>query len=363
MTRIFKLLALLVVVGSCCSICTFTGDLPFQNTTSPTLVQSPQNPLLITPGISPTEEQASITPVVIPSDAVLFPSVLSSQTYDVTQTVYLINDGPGTASHIVFTVALISTFLPYQTVNSMQITPVDFLSETDQYGNHFARYEFFNLAGGDQIEIHISYEITVNALSYSLDNCQGQNISELTSPERYLESDSYEIMSLAQQISIGSNNPSEQSHSFYDYVGNEFKAWVYHADDMGALYAAQNLTGDCTEFSDLFIALNRAAGIPAQFLEGVVCCTENGYDPSENKHDWAKVYLPGIGWVPVDPTFGRDPSSRNQYFASLPADHIIITQGRNLDQLMGYHYYAYQFWWNGESTNVSNEEEWSILKK
>jgi transglutaminase-like putative cysteine protease len=350
MFRHLKFSLLLFVVLGLSSLCTMSTYVPLLeealNTSAPSV-----------PDLSP---QATSTPTF--QTAGLLPGQ-SSKTYDVIQTVHLKNEGAGTASHIAFTVALISNIFPYQVVISTQITPGDYTIDTDRYENQYAKFDFYDLPPGDQIEIQISYVVAVNPLSYSLESCSGPMFDEYTNPERYLESDAYEIMSLARDLSQGKNNPCEQARAFYDYVGDEFIEWTYHSQDLGALYAAQNLSGDCTEFSDLFIALNRAADIPAQFLEGVVCCTENGYDPSENKHDWTEVYLPETGWVPADPTFGRSLDNRDKYFASIPADHIIVTRGRNLDALLGYHYYAYQFWWDESETNVSNDEEWSILER
>lgn len=74
------------------------------------------------------------------------------------------------------------------------------------------------------------------------------------------------------------------------------------------------------------IALCRVAGIPARFVEGVIYKpgTTQQIDP---RHDWLEVYLPGIGWVPVDPTWGRFKDKRDQYFAGADSQQIIVTTG------------------------------------
>jgi hypothetical protein len=63
----------------------------------------------------------------------------------------------------------------------------------------------------------------------------------------------------------------------------------------------------------------------------------------------------------MDPTWGRFLGNRELYFAAMTPDHIILTRGRNLDYLNGYHYYAYQYWWDSEATTIRSEEIWSIL--
>jgi len=72
--------------------------------------------------------------------------------------------------------------------------------------------------------------------------------------------------------------------------------------------------GDCGNFSAVFTALCRNAGIPARpitgFMEGV-----------DAWHVWAEFYVPGSGWVPVDPSFADalDPDGLDAvYFGVIP---------------------------------------------
>lgn len=89
------------------------------------------------------------------------------------------------------------------------------------------------------------------------------------------------------------------------------------------MYAYLTKVGDCTEYSNLFVALARAAGIPAKVIAG------NGYstlytvagtaaDFSATRHAWAIFYLPGYGWVPVD---GVWPTGKGS-FAKADYSHI-----------------------------------------
>lgn len=59
--------------------------------------------------------------------------------------------------------------------------------------------------------------------------------------------------------------------------------------------------GKCTDISSVYVALARAAGVPAREIFGL----RLGKKPEENitayQHCWAEFYLPGYGWVPVDP--------------------------------------------------------------
>jgi transglutaminase-like putative cysteine protease len=65
----------------------------------------------------------------------------------------------------------------------------------------------------------------------------------------------------------------------------------------GAKLAFENEYGECGDYSALFVALCRAAGIPARPVVGRWATSE-----AIDWHVWAEFHLPGYGWVPVDPT-------------------------------------------------------------
>ncbi len=59
--------------------------------------------------------------------------------------------------------------------------------------------------------------------------------------------------------------------------------------------------GKCTDIHSVFIALCRAAGIPAREVFGIRQGKKSGQDITTWQHCWAEFYLPGYDWVPVDP--------------------------------------------------------------
>jgi tetratricopeptide (TPR) repeat protein len=56
---------------------------------------------------------------------------------------------------------------------------------------------------------------------------------------------------------------------------------------------------ECRGYTVLFVALCRAAGVPARPVWGVALLPGN--KPDYASHNWAEVYVAGVGWVPVDP--------------------------------------------------------------
>jgi transglutaminase-like putative cysteine protease len=59
--------------------------------------------------------------------------------------------------------------------------------------------------------------------------------------------------------------------------------------------------GKCADIHSVYVALARAAGVPAREVFGIRLGRDNGQDVSSWQHCWAEFYLPGYGWVVVDP--------------------------------------------------------------
>jgi len=175
-----------------------------------------------------------------------------------------------------------------------------------------------------------------------------------------VESDHEQIQALADELAQDQTNPCQTLEALYDYVREHITYTRYEAGDRGAVLALEHGTGDCTEFADALLALSRAAGIPGRFLEGVTYREGRSTDLGQTKHDWLEAYLPGQGWVPLDPTWGRFPERRDAYFARMSPDHIVVTVGRNLSTLGGYHYFHYT--WSGQDVDLSHEEHWTLSR-
>lgn len=299
------------------------------------------------------------TATATPSPYPAGPAILSQADYTVVETIRLTNAGPGVAERLTLWAARIRTLAPYQEVLDARAQPSDFELVEDEYGNQYAQFEFHDVAAGDSVETILTYRVRVWQLSYDLSVCQqGQMLDGFLGAETHVEVEDPSIQALAHQLSSGSKNRCQTLRALYDYVGDNVTYTSYEAGDRGAVWALEHGAGDCTEFSDALLALSRAARIPARFLEGVTYRAGAGSDLGETKHDWLEAYLPGHGWVPLDPTWGRFPDKRDACFARISPDHIIVTRGRNLSTLGGYHYFYYN--WLGQEVDVSHQESWEL---
>ena len=111
--------------------------------------------------------------------------------------------------------------------------------------------------------------------------------------------------------------------------------------DRGAVSALKIKKGDCSEYSDLFVALCRAKDIPARVVTGVSVQS----DTKTAKHNWAEVYLKNYGWVPFDPSKGdvRFTALKERLFKTLEPTYIYFSHIRNDDILDGFHYCKFTY--------------------
>ena len=291
--------------------------------------------------------------------------VASQRTCTVRQFWSLTNHGPNQLTKVELWIALIQDLPPYQTVLSRTTSPPTLSEVTDRNGNRYAKFTWRNVRPGQRIEVELEYEVEVNELRFDLSSCKSTTIPEevrqFLSPERYIESNAPQIKNLAQALVKECSSPCEVLRTIYDYVTENIEYTGYIPETRGALRTLEDGGGDCTEFACLLVALCQAAGLPARFVEGIADV------PGDEKHNWAEVYLGGVGWVPVDPTWGRFPSDRERYFAAMPSDHIILTRGINPCLPTMHHcegrlrYWYYEYSWEGKEPRISVSEDWDWI--
>ncbi|UCF81491.1 MAG: transglutaminase domain-containing protein [Acidobacteriota bacterium] len=129
-------------------------------------------------------------------------------------------------------------------------------------------------------------------------------------------------------------SPLARARAIYDYVVDnmeykkEGEGWG-HGD---ALWACTKRYGNCTDFHALFTSLARAEGIPTRFEIGFPIPENQASGKISTYHCWVQVFLPGVGWFPVDASEAwKHKKRRTLYFGTQPADRILFTTGRDLE--------------------------------
>lgn len=61
-------------------------------------------------------------------------------------------------------------------------------------------------------------------------------------------------------------------------------------------------SGVCQDFAHLMLQILRTLKIPSRYVSGYICPNKNGMRGEGATHAWVEAYIPGTGWVGLDPT-------------------------------------------------------------
>lgn len=116
-----------------------------------------------------------------------------------------------------------------------------------------------------------------------------------------VQCDDERIRSLAREIVGTETDPLEQARRLQGWVFDNLRQSMA-SNASSALDVLHKKAGDCTELTLLFVALARAAGLPAREVGGVMYAEEE--IPMFGWHAWAEIH-DGHQWVSVDPTWNQ----------------------------------------------------------
>lgn len=159
--------------------------------------------------------------------------------------------------------------------------------------------------------------------------------------EQYIEADDEAIQKKAQELQKTNNLKTVEN--IYKFVKKEIKSSDYNPKDVGAKQALIDKKGDCTEYTDLFVALCRACSIPAKHILGYISGPVN-----VPQHSWAEVYLDELGWTQFEITPGNDAK-----FEEVTRGYIPMTETRKDKNLNNGYYYLY-YWWGDNAPTIKN---------
>lgn len=156
-------------------------------------------------------------------------------------------------------------------------------------------------------------------------------------PGEYLDSERLvptdeSFRAIADEVLKGKKGDLVRARALYDHTIDRMRYMKYGSGwGMGdAAYACDSRTGNCTDFHAYFIAMARAAGIPARFAIGAAIPSERDDSGIDGYHCWAEFYAEGKWW-PVDISEAdKYTSLSTYYFGHHPANRIELSRGRDL---------------------------------
>ncbi len=229
---------------------------------------------------------------------------------------------------------------------------------TDDYGNRILHYLDHNVPAGDVVAHGWIAEVEIS--SFVSPPLGGPEVGGLAPDCRKVflqDGENYQITSeavggLARTLAADSPHDGETVRRIYDHM---IKNVRYVRDDVWdpAPVVLERRSGSCSEYNYAFLALCRAAGIPARYTGGIILSSRaiTKYDATLTEdavfHRWSEAFLPGRGWTPVDCSRGSSEVRRfgnpDNYFGRLPAGALQCMRGDGLGNApLGWDYISNQ---------------------
>lgn len=219
----------------------------------------------------------------------------------------------------------------YQDVIFQHLEPQPLNVTVDDDGNYLAWYR---LGRGQKLDVKVAGSAKLYTTSKVKNPALEASLrKKYTRADKYWEKDHPQIQTkLTEVLTSEAKNDSEKVRLIYHYVVSFLKYDSGRIKDnierFGAVTALNNPTeAVCMEFTDLFIALTRAAGIPARELDGFAYSANPTLRPlsltKDILHAWPEYWDDKRGWVMVDPTW-ENTTGGVDYFNKLDLNHFVF---------------------------------------
>lgn len=286
---------------------------------------------------------------------------------------HLVNNyGPGVLINLDIYMAIPESS-PHQTITQTPIfTPENYDVDIDKWGQKLAHIHRNTVKPGETVSL--SYKVTVDIFDYQF-VFRPEIIGSLKDipkeiKEQYLIDDvkfalGSPTIQNAVKTAIGDEtNPYWIMRKIFRYVIDHIDYELAGGWNI-APAVLESGKGSCSEYSFAFIAMCRAAGLPARFSGAI---TQRGDLASEDDtfHRWCEVYLPGVGWLPVDPSGGdsKSPVGQANAIGHVSNRYLITTTGGGGSEYLDWDYNSRAVWQQSGPCKVYEEKtgNWSPAK-
>jgi hypothetical protein len=247
-------------------------------------------------------------------------------------------------------------------VQIISIQPEPHAQYTDpEYGNKIFYWDFGKYPEKPSYRVNIrarlvSYEVDAMIDPSNIKPYDKTSMEyELYTKSGYTVHITPKVKELAEAAIGNETNPYLQAQKIFTFVHKKIRYYQGFNRSLDYMFSNSKIdeksgeeyfSGDCSQYSALFVALCRSEGIPARCVYGRI-----GWDPSLNEgnsktysemdtlltddgfagaqhhglppHMWAEFYLPDYGWIPVDAQVGR--------FGQLFWNYqVIMSKGRDI---------------------------------
>jgi len=183
-----------------------------------------------------------------------------------------------------------------------------------RYGAQMLHLAFAPKQTGNIVTVRFTVEVQDRTTDFDRSDVKAstEELAPYTGGSDHLRIDGV-VKAYADKITEGATGDLQKARRIYDWtVQNMFRDPKTRGCGLGDAYQSLEsgyLGGKCADVSAVFVALLRAAGIPAREVFGIRAAKSNyanaygvkSADITTAQHCRAEFYIDGIGWVPADP--------------------------------------------------------------
>jgi transglutaminase-like putative cysteine protease len=207
-----------------------------------------------------------------------------------------------------------------QKVYYQEITPEPATVHLDADGNWLASYV---LSPRQRVDIQVKGAVQIFATVRPFPAPSAETLTNNLKETQYWQTANPQIKETARRLST--------AREIYDFVVNglsyDYDRVKPNVERLGAVRALNSPNNAiCMEFTDLFVALARSAGIPAREINGFAYTENPEIQPlslvADVLHSWPEYWDDSAKtWVPVDPTWGSTTGGVD-FFSKLDLRHF-----------------------------------------
>jgi len=261
--------------------------------------------------------------------------------------------------------------MPQQEILGVTFTPTPTSKVTDRWSQECAQFLYRDTPAEATLNSVMAVEARISAIHYFIFPDRCGTLADIpadvkktyTANETKYQIDDPFIQDMVRRVVGDEKNPYWIARRIFDSVRTRLEYKLEGGWNVAPVVLRRG-TGSCSEYTFSFIALCRAAGLPARYVGAVVV---RGDDASldEVYHRWPEVYLPNYGWVPMDPQGGDKPLARDRAMniGHLPNRFLITTRSGGGSEYLGWFYNSNESYQAEPQVRLEIETfgEWELL--
>lgn len=284
------------------------------------------------------------------------------------------NYGPGELVSLDVYLAVPQDLPAQRLLGPLKFSPQPHEFVTDQWGQKLAHYRYENVPAGEFVTVSWEAEVELFKIRYFLFPEKAGSLSDLPKEikDRYLAdgskywiNDPY-IRKTARDVVGDETNCYWIARKLFEHVTRKMRYELSGGWNVAPTVLKRG-SGSCSEYSFVYIALCRAAGLPARYVGSVVIRGDDASTDNGVYHRWPEVYLPRYGWVPLDPSSGGGvfeyPARKAAVIGYRDNRYLITTVGGGGSEYLEWNYNSNAVWRSKGPCKVETERfgEWSPL--